>query len=85
MPQYEKPNIPPATPPTIDPDADPLEARELADDRGDSEDSGDVLASEKESEIDKERSAALTKQDKRDGAGEAELDSMRSETLLPPD
>ncbi len=34
---YERAHLPPATPPTIDPNADPLSAAELANDNGDSD------------------------------------------------
>lgn len=85
MADYDKSHIPPATPPTIDPDADPVEARELADDDGDYDNRGDALADRPEAEIDSERSQELSRRDKLDGAGEQELDSMAPETLLPPD
>ena len=38
--EYDRPNVPPATPPVIDSSADPLEAATLADDDGDSDSSG---------------------------------------------
>ncbi|WP_128891931.1 hypothetical protein [Erythrobacter sp. HKB08] len=85
MRDYDTPRIPPATPPAIDPNADPVSARELAEDDGDSDAEGTTLADPPASEIDKERSEALAELDKRDGAGERELDSMTPETLLPPD
>ena len=83
---YDIAHTPPATPPTIDPDTKPLEARELAGDRGDNEEDGSVLHDPGDSEIAKERrDANLAMRDKRDGAGEAELDAMKPTTLLPPD
>lgn len=41
---YDRAKLPPATPPTIDPHADPVEARELANDNGDSDFPGKVPA-----------------------------------------
>ena len=85
MPDYDTPKVPPATPPTIDPDAKPVEARELAQDDGDSEASGSVVADAPETSLGKEKRAALSKRDKADGAGESDLDTMSPEILLPSD
>ena len=84
MPDYDKPKVPPATPPVIDPNVDPVEARELAQRDGDSDADGSAEASERG-----ETNLALEERQKRrmeaGGKGEAELDAMKPETLLPPD
>ena len=41
---YDQANLPPATPPVIDTDADPVSSRELAEDGGDSDSPGNVPA-----------------------------------------
>jgi hypothetical protein len=90
MADYEKPDLPPATPPTVDPKANPVSARELADDEGDSDADVHDEASQKreggEDALAKDRhDKKLAERDKMDGAGEQALDSMKPETLLPPD
>ncbi|NVD45400.1 hypothetical protein [Qipengyuania atrilutea] len=88
MADYEKPNIPPATPPTIDPKADPVDARELAEEDGDSESAGTVEASEKDESEGAEARRKMKKirdRDGMDGAGEAEMNATTPTELLPPD
>jgi hypothetical protein len=80
---YDKPRTPEATPPAIDPANKPKSSQEM---KEEGETEGDVLKREKgSSELDTELSRRLADRDKSDGAGEQELDSMRPETLLPPD
>lgn len=76
MSDYDTPKTPPATPPVIDPKVEPKTAAEM---EADGETEGEVLGHRSDpDEIDTERSDALTKRDKLDGAGEMMLD-------LPPD
>ena len=83
--EYDRAKLPPATPVTIDPHADPVPARELAMDSGDSEAEGDVVADPPRGEIDLEREAALSARSQMDGAGEETLDAAHPAPLLPPD
>ncbi len=82
MSDYETPKIPPATPPVIDPDADPATAAEMEED-GNSE--GDVPAERKEQDdLDTETESAMrpAMDGGRDGEGERAMDIA---TMLPPD
>lgn len=85
MPDYDKPKVPPATPPVIDPNVSPVEARELAQRDGDSESSGSVEATEKDAAERTELNKRLAKRGARDGMGEQGHDAATPETLLPPD
>ncbi|MCP9222419.1 hypothetical protein MKP08_06625 [Erythrobacter sp. LQ02-29] len=80
---YDTARVPPATPPAIDPDAKPVDARELARDNGDSDADGHSKFDRpgEQSEIDKEREAAMREGERHEGEGESqpELDA------LPPD
>ncbi len=75
---YGTARIPPATPPTIQPDADPLDASELAQDDGDSAADGHAPfdGAQEKSEIDKERETALKDGDRHAGKGELSLDAL---------
>ena len=86
---YEKPKIPPTTPPVIDEKASAEDARKKIDADGDNVESGsrsaDELAEELSADEIRKANEAISRGKDKDGAGEAELDSMESETLLPPD
>ncbi len=82
---YDTPKVPPATPPVIDPDVDPIDARELAQDDGDSDHDGSTLAGEKKAAERTALNERLAKRDARDGMGEQGMDATSPETLLPPD
>lgn len=84
-PDYEQAKIPPATPPVIDPDVDPVDARELAQRDGDSDSGGSAEASEKEAAERTELNERIAKRIARDGMGEQAHDAATLETLLPPD
>ena len=81
MSRYDTPKVPPATPPVVNPDADPEDTLDRADADGNSSCDGsrDSRHERDMSEIAKERAGTLAERDKRDGLGETALNQ------LPPD
>ncbi len=83
MTDYDKPKTPEDTPAPIDPDAKPKPASEM---EAEGEREGEVLKGQTApDDIAVERAMSAAQDGGRDGQGENALDTMKSETILPPD
>lgn len=83
MPDYNEPKTPEDTPPPINPDVEPKTSAEM---KAEDEREGEVLRARSKGDRSAAEKAMSAAQDGgADGKGEQALDSMRSETTLPPD